>query len=262
MSPANCKSRSRGQVDVDALIAYLLFIFFIIFAVNFLIRLISPFIDVSEFEIREKRITAVLSQLEEYSITPEEFRAMCTQDFDFVNNLSLEYNVMGFVLPQKANHSFTEWGEGQVRIMINNHDLNVSVGRDSGSGNASFSLVFPEEVFVSAENTTDSDDSFTNSTDFYGNKVYSFNLTVPEGDVDNFTLTATNSQPFMVMLTSINTTQGFDLSKYYVGELCLNVSCGTTGSSEEEYAYQEFFTNVMENGEKYLSKVRVNAWIK
>ncbi|MBR9678100.1 MAG: hypothetical protein GOU97_02310 [Nanoarchaeota archaeon] len=263
MNHEKYSSRSRGQVDVDAIVAYLIFLFFIIFLINFLLRLVTPFSDSSEFELREKKITSIVSFLEKYSMTSEEFQSLCTKEFDFVSNLSLEYNLLGFTLPQNANYTLgSDFGEGQVRFIINGYDFNISAGRTTGSGNASFDLVFPKNVYVSSTNSgIESEDDISNSTDFFNNQVFSFNLSLSAGDEDTIIFVTSHSQKYLVVLTNTNTNQGMDLSKFYVGDLKMNDSCGTTGTGYQDYVYQEFFTNVVENNNKYLSKVKVNAWI-
>ena len=233
------RSWSRSQINVDMLIAYLLFIFFFAFTVEFSLGLVDPFSNAMERSKENMLMERVMRSLEggvyygniTYLCNVSGARKVWMKVKTLMIDASQwdgEYvNETGLIIRRKGN---------ELILMINN--MSTAVG-----------LVFPEEMaatwtFVANE----SSDVMTFMKDEFGNDVFQVKF---GGENDYDEVRFDFQSPGFVTLFQIP-----DLT--YIGDRNATIYCGEDIGGYS--ASMSGYTKLVSGGEESLATFEVKVW--
>jgi hypothetical protein len=140
------KFYKKAQLDVDLLIAYIIFIVAIVFIVRYIISLTTPFSSAINFQIKEKERIALRNILSLNKISIDRFNQLCNVKAEF-KNISANLKIVGIPLPGLDTGFDVKDTNGSILIRRNKTNLIIEAGgKKCLSGN--LILTFPNDVAI------------------------------------------------------------------------------------------------------------------
>lgn len=231
--PLLLKSGRKGAVvDIDIIIAYLVFISTIILMTNYSLRLTAPFATSINSLEKEKNTLAIRDEIiTHFSIN--DFADVCDLDYLNLRRLSVSYEIKGFNMPFTDSNNFSPATiNGSLVFQRQGEELRVKTGSVDLAKTINAQIIIPNSVSV-YNVSLDTGDSFEIDFDPYDNVVVIFDSTVEDGDVDELIIEPVNG----LVSFWIN---GVELSDCYIGDLKLNDYCGTRGISGTRTSFNRY----------------------
>lgn len=214
-------NRQGAVIDIDILVAYLLFITTVLLMINYTLSLTAPFSTSIESVEKEKN-TVVLKGLVKNEFALSNLSSLC-DEIDYVNLrlFSMTYEIKGFHMPFIDNSNVSP-GSLNASVVFNrsNTELQVITG-STESAVISIEVNAPNGASVTNV-SLESNDSFSIINDDFGNSVVSVSSNVNSGDTDKIIIKPLSG------VVSFRLT-GANLSNSYVGDTLISDYCGTQG---------------------------------
>lgn len=246
----------RGVINIDFLIAYSLFVIFMIFMISQVLSLITPFKDFITFQAKEKKIEITYEKLKKSVYPYTEAVYACNHSLPYFSDFYFSYNVLGFNMPYTdpkiSNVNTTT--NGEIHFIRDSYNLQVLIGSNSTGYNLSFKVVFPENLIIKkSENYFESSDMMNKTTDKFYNKIFSVNLSISEGDLDELLFNITNEKSGLVLLADV---VGIDEEKIFIGEVKKMQKCREITGEKTKI---EFFSSLSHKDSVLPIKVKMGG---
>jgi hypothetical protein len=225
-------SKKGAVIDIDIIVAYLLFISVIILLVNFSLRLSAPFSTSIESIEKEKNTLTLMNNLRtEFNIN--DLSELCNLDYPYLRRLSVAYEIKGFEMPATDSEYFTPNSiNGSVVFRRKSDELIIYTGSQ-----VSDKTIIVEAILESDASITnislESDDYYTIEYDNFNNLLITLNSRVVNGDVDEIRLWPVKG------VVSLKV-QGVDYSNTYIGKLKASDYCGVRGIAGPQTRFNRY----------------------
>lgn len=231
----------KGVIDIDFLIAYSLFLVFVVFLISQIFNAMTPFKDFINFQIKEKEIETAYGKLKSNVIPYTDALYSCNHSLPYYSDFYYSYDIMGlnfpYTDPQVQDVNTTTAGE--IHFIRNEHDLKVLIGSNSTAYNLSFNIVFPDRFLIKwAKVYFEESDTVDLTVDDFNNKIFNVNVSISNGDIDELQFNITNKKKGLVLLTDVT---GIDEEKMFIGELKKKNDCRQVFGDKTKI---EFFASI------------------
>ncbi len=251
---------SKGQVDLDILISYVLFAIFIFFLIEFVIDLINPYVNFLDYDIEQKQVLLAYELGVPDVFNSENFASLCNVNVTLLQGTKVTYTALGFTLPAKDEKTTSpETTSGEIILLRKNKNLEILAGSNSTSYNVKLEFVYPEDTnpIVVKKSTAEGGDFYNLSRDSFKNNIVTINTTFAN-DLDEFEIKtdpATKKDVFMVFISTAN---GINKDKIKIGAVPMNNSCRSGKLGE----HSEIIGNslMIYNGTKIAVKIDMETW--
>lgn len=243
-------SRKGVVIDLDLIVAYLLFITTVLALINFSISLTAPFANNVEIINKEKSTIAVRN-LVNNRISLSDFNDACSIRYLNMRLFSLEYQIKGFYMPFTDSEYYPpNTFNGSIIIVRENNDLHLMTGSNATIQTITVEMVFDNEPSV-FNISLESADFFTITKDDFDKTIITMQSTVNNGDVDKITIKGANG------LVSVNYNGVSD--NVYLGTTKITDYCGTRGIAGSTTSFSRY--GILNNGrEDYYATLRGDIW--
>jgi len=213
--------RKGAVIDIDIIIAYLLFITTIILMVNYTLTMTAPFTTSIESLGKEKNTITVRSLLRtDFGI--DDFSDICNISYINLRRFSVTYEIKGFKMPFTDAGNFSPDSiNGSVVFKRNEDELHILTGSLEESKSISVEVTTKSSASVT-NISLETGDSFSIEYNDFDNLVVTLSSNVNNGDIDEIIIKPVNN----IVSFRIN---GVDLSNSYIGNLKISDYCGTRG---------------------------------
>lgn len=244
-------SKKAAVIDIDIIVAYLLFISTVVLMVNYALGLTAPFSTSIESIEKEKNTIAVQGGLKT-RFGMDEFNNLCDVSYVNLRRFSLTYEVKGFEMPYTdSNHIIPSHLNGSVVFQRSDQVLHVLTGSNSSTELISVEVVIPNEASVT-NLTLEGGDSFSVDYDSFNNLLVTLDSTVSNGDVDEITIEPVNGFVGFRLY-------GINLSQCYIGTLPVTNYCGTKGITGPHTSFNRY--GLITSGRtRYYVKLLGDLW--
>ena len=245
------QSNNKGAViDIDLIIAYLLFITTVLALVNFSLSLTAPFANNVEL-INKEENTLTIRNMISNKISLSDFNNACEIDYLNMRLFSLEYQIKGFYMPfSDVNYYQPSNFNGSIVIRRDNNDIRLMTGSNETLQTIIVELVFDNEPSV-FNISLEEQDFFLISKDDFNKETIMFQSTVENGDIDEIIIKGVSG------LVSINYNGITD--NVYLGTTKIVDYCGIRGIAGRTTSFSRF--GVLNNErEDYYVTLRGDIW--
>ena len=248
--------RKGAVVDIDLIVAYLLFMGLIIIVVQLTLGLIIPFSTDFRTLSREKNIVSA-SELISTDFKSSDINDLCNEmNYSNIRTKSVKYNILGFFMPKKdADYSMPNLSsDAGVLFLRDNNYLRVMIG-SNGSPITNVTLYLYMDYGTTVLNK--SLESLENLSVYYdslNNFVVKIQSRVSDGDIDEVLI-----GPFSKRTLVIPEVYNVSIGSQYVGDLRFNDSCGTRGFKGVQSSFTRYGT-LMHAQEFYPIKINGDIW--
>ncbi len=223
--------KRKGIINIDLLIAYMLFNLTIIILIEFITNLLTPFGNEILILDLEKR-TEAFSDITNKKIDLENIGLLCNISLHGLVKKQINYTIMGFDLPAvDYEYISPQDTQGSITIVRNELEFIILAGSNSASYNASLQFIISENIGIT-NISLEGSDNYTKITDDLGNNVVYINLSFGGSDSDEIRIT-TSSQTKEFITMKVN---GFPTNYVFIGNTNFSDSCGN-----EIIGYQQSF---------------------
>lgn len=244
-------SKKAAVIDIDIIVAYLLFISTIILMINYALGLTAPFSTSIESIEKEKNTIAVRDGLKT-RFGKNEFNSLCNVDYINLRRFSVTYEVMGFEMPYTDSEHFTPSHlNGSVVFWRENEVLHVATGSNASSEFITVEVVIPEDASVS-NISLESSDSFSVDYDSFNNLLVILDSAVSDGDVDEITIKPVRGVVSFRLY-------GVNQTSCYIGLMPVSDYCGTRGIVGARTSFNRYGLMTDERTEYYI-KLLGDIW--
>jgi hypothetical protein len=247
-------SSTRGQLNIDLIISYLLFIFFLVFLFQFVVNLTTPFTN-AMVSSRENQVIDVVKAIMSKNMEFKDLAESCLIYHEQVESMRTEFTINGFPMPE-TDTSYTQPNQtgGNLVFVRDRNKLNILVGTEDIEKNVSLVLIFPKSMYASiVSGTNESNDYAGMIQDVFGNKVLEIDSRVNSTDEDQFTILTQDEG--IVAITSLS---GMSYENVFVGDVPLQITCGLVKGGYSSSL--EGYTTITKNQKLFPSKYKVNIW--
>lgn len=249
--------RKGDIINIDLLIAYILFTLSLVLMVQFVIELIAPFSNEIEMLDLEKK-TQTLQELVTNEFDLSNFNALCNLSLHGLVKKQINYTIKGFLLPSEdstfINPSLEERG---VTIVREGQNIRLLAGGIEPLNNASIKLIFPK--IVDAENISlESPDNYTSRLDEYLNHIIEINLSFGGADSDELIIRTSLNEPELIIIE----VKGLPKEYVYIGNTPFHSSCGNKSIGYEKTSFQDYGTMSHESNPYLINLEAELAWTR
>ncbi len=248
----------KAQLDIDLLLAYIVFIAFIVFIIRFSINLLTPYTNTIDFSIHQRNALKVYHNSIPSVFDYNDLYKLCNVNATELNGVKVIYNIKGVKLP--AWDDLIEYPnntDGKIIILRKNENLEILFGSNSTEYNTTLIMVFPQYSNVFIENDSlETQDLISLEKDSFQNDVITINSNVKSNDLDKVMIkTDSKTSPFFVFISGI---YGINHNRVFVGSASINGSCSSGGSGYKQELYGNALMNV--NGSDTIVELTQKTW--
>jgi len=238
-------------IDIDIIVAYLLFITIIVLMINYSLRLTAPFTTNIE-SIDKEKSTLTIEGLIDTSFGINEFDELCDFNYVGVRRFSVSYEIKGFEMPHiDVNNISPASINGSVIFKRDGDTLHVYTGSQHETKSVSVEVYTREEA-TATNNSLEPSDSLAVYYDQFDNLVIAFDSVVSEGDVDEVIIKPLKG------IVSFNV-NGVNKTSIFIGNLSASDYCGTRGIIGTRTSFNRY--GLINDGQtNYYAKIMGDLW--
>jgi len=247
-------SSSKAQINVDLIMSYILFVFFLIFLFQFIINLTIPFSN-SVIKSRENQVMEILRSTIDERMTLSDIADSCIFYHEAIESIKTEFTITGFPLPEDdISYTLPNQTQGSLVFYRDGNKLSIIAGTEYSEKNISILLVFPENTHASLSLlTNETNDQVDFVKDFFGNRLLDLILRINSTDEDRINVLTENEG--IVVISSLS---GIDEEDVYVGTVPLKNNCGVSSGGYSSSLIG--FTSVLKDQKIFPSEYKINVW--
>ncbi len=244
---------SKSQLNIDLIVSYLLFIFFVAFLFQFILNLFTPFNNNIQAG-REKQIGAIMMEKLEKEWDIDNIEEVCFFSNEQVESIKSEFYIEGFPIPDyDLCFNPPNQSEGGVVFYRQGNKIRIIAGAEEEK-NISLILVFPERLHIAINpKNNESNDNIELSTDRFGNNVLDAIFRVNQTDYDEIDISTSGEG--MVFLESI---RGIDKGNVFIGDTPLKTGCGNDKGGYSSIV--EGFTTIKNHQQRFPARYKMKIW--
>lgn len=243
--------RHAAIVDIDTIVAYLIFITIIVFLINYIIGLTAPFsTSIEALEKEESTITVKDLVNTEFGI--DELNNACNIDYVNMRRFLLTYEIKGFRMPFTDAGNFSPASiNGSVVFVREGNALHVMTGSQATPKIITVEVTLSQGASVTNV-SLESGDAFDLRYDEFSNFIVTLDSSVSNGDIDEIIIKPVNG------LATFNV-YDIDLSSTYIGTLQASNSCGTRGIIGKHTSFNKY-GSISDERTSYPVKLTGDIW--
>lgn len=248
--------KRKGIINIDLLIAYMLFNLTLIILIEFITNLLTPFSNEIMIIDLEKK-TEGFSDIINKKIDIENIELLCNASSHGLVKKQINYTILGFDLPAvDYEYISPQDTQGSITIIRKDKEFSILAGSNSTSYNASLQFIISKNIGIT-NISLDNPDNYTKVTDDLGNNVVYINLSFGGSDIDEMIIT-TSAQTKDFIIIKVN---GFPTNDVFIGNTRVSDSCGNESIGYKKTFFETY--GVINNKENNFP-IRIDgelAWI-
>ncbi|MDD5417935.1 MAG: hypothetical protein PHW96_03585 [Candidatus Nanoarchaeia archaeon] len=248
----------KAQVDVDSLLSYIVYLFFIFFTINYILELTNPFRDIIDNQIQEKRSIILYKRFQKAELPYIYFQNLCNESVPPFYNFYAEYTIKSFLFSGNDKYNLLpNETEGAIHFSRSEKELNIIAGSISEVYNTTLILEFPGWLSISVETDIDSNDYVNYTINRQGNHIYNMSLNFGGEDIDRVIFKTQKDEDSIVTIQEIT---GIPLENVYLGyDFKFMSSCGEEIPSTKKATVQ-YISAIQKNQTSAAAVIKINGW--
>ncbi|PIO00039.1 hypothetical protein COT72_02625 [archaeon CG10_big_fil_rev_8_21_14_0_10_43_11] len=252
----------NGQINIDLLFGYVVFIIFVAYFSGFVLDLFNPFIDYSRVIATEKNNILFRNEVIT-NLNLKTIGAACNKTVPNLAGSNISYQINALNILGKDDFAvFPNETSGRVVIAREKGDILVMAGTNFTAINTTLIFSIPEAVVGIDELNTSAGDGISYVFDSSNNLVFYVNLSVTQSDpFSAYRILTTITQPTFIIIIGLfdRQTGQNQYNLLYIGDVKAQDSCeaGAQTDLKTTFSHYENLGNTIED---YLSYLEASAW--